>query len=112
MVKDIVDRFKEEPVRWSAMITLVGMLVAAGGVSFSMAAYAWRNTARRTARDVRRAIEIQALTDHQLEHTQQISEILGSELRTRHLLGHMRVILDRLALRAGVSTRIAKSLPR
>ncbi len=103
-MKDILDRFREEPVRWSALFALAGVMIGAGSASFSVASFAWRQSARHTLHDIDRAVAMQALLDHQHEHTRQINEILQNQQRSRRVLMRMELILDRLARRADVST--------
>ena len=102
-MKDFINRLKEEPVRWSALFALIGVAIGAGGASFSVASFAWRQAARHTTHDIDRAIAMQTLLDHQHEHTRQIVEILSNQQRTRRLLLHMELVLDRLARRAEIS---------
>ena len=103
-MKDILDRFREEPVRWSALFALVGVVIGAGSASFSVASFARRQSARHTLHDIDRAVAMQALLDHQHEHTRQINEILQNQQRSHRVLMRMELILDRLARRDDVST--------
>jgi|GEM_PF-2711029 len=99
-----MDRLKEEPVRWSALFAMIGVAIGAGGASFSVASFAWRQAAHHTIHDIQRAVAMQTLLDHQREHTEQIGEILANQHRTRQLLLHMELVLDRLARAANIPT--------
>jgi hypothetical protein len=103
-MKDFLNRLKEEPVRWSALFALMGAAIGAGGASFSVASFAWRQAARHATHDIHRAVAVQTLLDHQQEHTQQIDEILSNQRRTRRLLLHMELVLDRIAHQDNIST--------